>query len=91
MTEPARQREEGGPCDQRFDALTDTSFAGHHPPLQVWVLWLYCMGLNVSNEPSAHALALHGSDGQQRRAQLRDGIVKKPAVTLSKEVECAAA
>ena len=30
-TEPARQRYECHDCDTRFDDLTDTIFAGHHP------------------------------------------------------------
>ena len=47
-TEPARQRYECHDCDQRFDDLTDTIFAGHHQALKVWVLCLYFMGLNVS-------------------------------------------
>ena len=34
-TEPARQRYECHNCDTRFDALTDTIFAGHHQPLKV--------------------------------------------------------
>jgi transposase-like protein len=37
-TEPARQRYECHNCNGRFDDLTDTIFAGHHQPLQVWVL-----------------------------------------------------
>jgi hypothetical protein len=49
-------------CDTRFDDLTDTIFAGHHQPLKVWVLCLYFMGLNVSNEQIAHELALNVSD-----------------------------
>jgi transposase-like protein len=49
-TEPARQRYECHDCDTRFDDVTDTIFAGHHQPLKVWVLCLYFMGLNVSNE-----------------------------------------
>jgi transposase-like protein len=76
-TEPARQRYECHDCDQRFDDLTDTIFAGHHQPLKVWVVGLYCMGLHVSNEQMAQALALHVSAVQQRTTQLRDGIVKK--------------
>jgi transposase-like protein len=40
-TEPARQRYECHDCDQRFDDLTDTIFAGHHQPLKVWILCLY--------------------------------------------------
>jgi len=76
-TEPARQRYECHDCDQRFDDLTDTIFAGHHQPLKVWGVCLYFMGLNVSNEQIAQELALHGSDGQQMTTQLRDGLVKK--------------
>jgi|SRR5882672_5679027 len=76
-TEPARQRYECHDCDTRFDDLTDTIFAGHHQPLKVWILCLYFMGLNVSNEQMAHELALNGSDVQQMTAQLREGIVKK--------------
>ena len=64
-TEPARQRYEGHDCDQRFDALTDTIFAGRHQPLKVWVVCLYFLGLNVSNEQIAQELALHVSDVQQ--------------------------
>jgi transposase-like protein len=37
-TEPARQRYECHDCDQRFDDLTDTIFAGHHQPLKVSVV-----------------------------------------------------
>jgi transposase-like protein len=76
-TEPARQRYECHDCDRRFDDLTDTIFAGHHQPLKVWVVCLYFMGLNVSNEQIAQELALHVSDVQQMTTQLRDGIVKK--------------
>ncbi len=55
-TEPARQRYECTDCHTRFDDLTDTIFAGHHQPLKVWVLCLYFMGLNVSNEQIAQEL-----------------------------------
>ena len=74
-TEPARQRYECHDCDRRFDDLTDTIFAGHHQPLKVWVLCLYFMGLNVSNEQIAHELSLNESDVQQMTAQLRQGII----------------
>jgi len=36
-----------------FDDLTETIFAGHHQPLRVWVLALYLMGLDLSNEQIA--------------------------------------
>ncbi len=76
-TEPARQRYECHDCDKRFDDLTDTIFAGHHQPLKVWILCLYFMGLNLSNEQIAHELSVNESDAYQMTAQLRDGIVKK--------------
>ena len=55
-TEPARQRYACTACHTRFDDLTDTIFAGHHQPLKVWILCLYFMGLNLSNEQIAHEL-----------------------------------
>jgi transposase-like protein len=64
-TEPARQRYACHTCHQRFDDLTDTIFAGHHQPLKVWVLCLYFIGLNVSNERIARELELNSSDVQQ--------------------------
>jgi transposase-like protein len=76
-TELARQRYECHNCNKRFDDLTDTIFAGHHQPLKVWILCLYFMGLNLSNEQIAHELSINESDVQQMTAQLRDGIVKK--------------
>jgi transposase-like protein len=76
-TESARQRYECRDCDKRFDDLTDTILAGHHQPLKVWVLCLYFMGLNLSNEQIAHELSVNESDVQQMTAQLREGIVKK--------------
>jgi len=76
-TEPARQRYECHDCDQRFDDVTDTIFAGHHQPLKVWVLCLYFMGLNVSNEQIAHELSINERDAYQMTTALRGGVVKK--------------
>ena len=76
-TELARQRYECKDCDTRFDDLTDTIFAGHHQPLKVWILCLYFMGLNLSNEQIAHELDVDRSDVHQMTTQLRHGIVKK--------------
>jgi transposase-like protein len=76
-TEPARQRYECHDCNKRFDDLTDTIFAGHHQPLKVWVLCLYFMGLNLSNEQIAHELSINESDAYQMTTELRGGIVKK--------------
>ncbi len=76
-TEPACQRYECHDCHTRFDDLTDTIFAGHHQPLKVWVLCLYFMGLNLSNEQMAHELSLNERDAYQMTTALRGGMVKK--------------
>jgi transposase-like protein len=76
-TESARQRYECTDCHTRFDDLTDTIFAGHHQPLKVWILCLYFMGLNISNEQIAQELDVNCSDVQQMTTQLRQGVVKK--------------
>src|SRR6201997_3093132 len=75
--ELARQRYECKDCHTRFDDLTDTIFAGHHQPLKVWILCLYFMGLNLSNEHIAHELSINESDAYQMTTALRGGIVKK--------------
>jgi transposase-like protein len=76
-TEPARQRSECTDCHKRFDDLTDTIFAGPQQALKVWILCLYFMGLNLSNEQIANELDVERSDVQQMTTQLREGIVKK--------------
>jgi len=73
----ARQRYECHACHTRFDDLTDTIFAGHHQPLKVWILCLYFMGLNLSNEQIAKELDVNLSDVHQMTTALREGIVKK--------------
>ena len=88
-TQPARQRYACRGCDRRFDDLTGTVLAGHHQPLAVWILCLYLMGLNLSNEQLAKELGLNDSDVQVMTTQLRQGIIQsKPEVKLSGEVEC---
>jgi transposase-like protein len=88
-TQPERQRYECRPCGRRFDDLTGTIFAGHHQPLRVWILCLYLMGLNLSNEQIAQELDLNPDDAQRMATQLREGVVRrKPEVVLSGEVEC---
>ena len=59
--------------------LTETIFEGHHQPLKVWVLCLYLMGLNLSNQQIAAELGLNKDDVQQMTSQLRAGVVKKKA------------
>jgi transposase-like protein len=88
-TQPQRQRYRCRGCQRRFDDLTDTIFAGHHQPSRTWVLALYFMGLNLSNEQIAQELGIAPDDAQVMASQLREGIVRrKPEVTLRGEVEC---
>ncbi len=87
-TQPHRQRYQCQACQSRFDDLSHTVFAGHHQPLQTWILCLYLMGLNLSTHQIAAELDLNKDDAQQMTSQLRRGIVeKKPEVLLSGEVE----
>jgi len=71
------QRYECKKCQKRFDDLTETIFSGHHQPLKVWILCLYFMGLNLSNDQIAQELDLNRTDVQGMTIQLREGIVKK--------------
>ena len=88
-TQPERQRYQCHGCRKRFDDLSGTIFAGHHQPLRVWVLCLYFMGLNLSNEQIAKELDLDPDDAQRMTTGLREGVVlRKPEVALSGEVEC---
>jgi transposase-like protein len=88
-TQPARQRYACSACQSRFDDLTGTIFAGHHQPLRVWIVCLYFMGLNQSNEQIGQELDLNSADVQRMTSQLREGIVvRKPEVRLSGAVEC---
>jgi transposase-like protein len=72
-----RQRYQCQACGQQFDDLSGTILEGHHQPLRVWVLCLYLMGLNLSNEQIAVELDLAAGDVQAMTSQLREGIVAK--------------
>lgn len=88
-TQPERQRYQCKSCGRHFDDLTDTIFEGRHQALRVWLLCLYFMGLNLSNEQIGQELDLHKDDVHKMASQLREGIVqKKPPVQLSGHVEC---
>ena len=84
----ARQRYRCLGCQQKFDDLTGTVFAGHHQPLRVWVAGLYLMGLNLSNRQIAHELGINEDDAQHLTRQLRQGVVAAAATPeLSGTVE----
>jgi transposase-like protein len=72
-----RQRYRCQACGKQFDDLTGTIFEGHHLPLKVWILSLYFMGLNLSNEQIAAELDLSPGEVQAMTSQLRQGIVVK--------------
>jgi transposase-like protein len=88
-TQPHRQRYDCRSCSRRFDDLTGTVFAGHHRPLQTWILCLYFMGLNLSTYQIARELDLDRGDVQAMTTTLRQGIVeRRPEPALASEVEC---
>jgi transposase-like protein len=72
-----RQRYACHTCGRQFDDLTDTIFEGHHQPLHTWVLCLYFMGLNLSNEQIAAELEVDADTVQVMATQLREGVVAK--------------
>ena len=74
-TQPERRRYQCRACGRKFDDLTGTIFAGHHQPLRVWILCLYLMGLNLSNEQIGAELGLNKDDAQAMTTQLRQGII----------------
>ncbi len=77
-TQKARQRYIcQGECCGQFDDLTGTVFEGHHQPLEVWVLCLYLMGLDLSNQQIGRELGLNKDDVQAMTKQLRKGVVAK--------------
>lgn len=63
-TQPYRQRDQCQACQSRFDDLSGTILAGHHQPLQTWILCLYFMGLNLSTHQIAAELDLNKDDVQ---------------------------
>jgi transposase-like protein len=88
-TQPERRRYLCKDCGRKFDDLTGTIFAGRHQPLRTWILCLYLMGLNLSNQQIAQELDLNKDDVQRMTKALRAGIVeRKPSPTLAGDVEC---
>ena len=83
--QPFRQRYECQTCKHQFDVLSGTVFEGHHQPLRTWILCLYLMGLNLSNEQIAHELDLASGEAQSMTTQLREGVVDKKSPLNWKE------
>lgn len=76
-----RQRYRCQACGKQFDDLTGTIFEGHHLPLKTWILCLYFMGLNLSNEQIAAELDLSVGKVQAMTSQLREGILVKKSLS----------
>ncbi|WP_206196735.1 transposase [Zooshikella ganghwensis] len=84
----ARKRYRCLACHREFDDLTLTIFSGHHQPLKVWILCLYFMGLNLSNQQIAQELDINKDDVQKMTSQLRESIFARlPVPQLSGAVE----
>jgi transposase-like protein len=76
-----RQRYECQGCGRQFDDLSETIFEGHHQALRVWVLCLYFMGLNLSNQQIAAELDVDKDVVQDMPTQLRAGIALKKSLS----------
>ena len=69
-TQPHRQRYQYKSCSFHSDDSSDTINACHHQPLRVWILCLYFMGLNLSNEQIAQELDLNHRGISQEKLPL---------------------
>lgn len=79
--EKHRQRYSCKSCEKQFDDLTNTVLAGHHQPVKVWVLCLYFMGLNLSNQQIGAELDLNKDDVQSMTTYLREGVAAKKSLS----------
>lgn len=84
-----RQRYQCRKCKKHFDDLSQTPFAGHHQPLKVWLLCLYFMGLDLSNQQIGQELDLNKDDVQAMTTFLRQMVYdRRNPFPLTGEVEC---
>ena len=87
-TNKYRQRYECRSCQVRFDDLTGIVFASHHQPVNVWIIFLYFLGLNLLTNQIAKELLLNKDDAQYMAEILRSKVVEnKPSLVLDEEVE----
>lgn len=86
--QPSRQRYRCHSCEQQFDDLTGTPLAGHHQPVKVWIMCLYFMGLNLSNQQIAQELELNQADAHEMTTFLRQALhTQRQPPVLEGEVE----
>jgi transposase-like protein len=76
-----RKRYECRGCGRAFDDLSGTILKGHHQPLRVWVLCLYFVGLNLSNQQIAAEFDVNQDVMQAMTAQLREGIAVEKSLS----------
>jgi len=75
-----KQRYQCKSCLKNFDDLTGTIFSGSNLTFKIWVITLYLMGLNLSNQQIAKELEISIPSAQRITTVLREGIVKKSLV-----------
>ena len=75
-----RQKYECKNCQRGFDDLTSTIFSGSNKSLKVWIICLYLMGLNLSNNQISKELDISYPTAQRMTKVLRQGIIKKSLI-----------
>lgn len=76
----SRQKYECKNCQRGFDDLTGTIFSGSNKSLKVWIVCLYLMGLNLSNNQISKELDISYPTALRMTRILREGIVKKSLI-----------
>ncbi len=84
-THPHRQNYKCRSCAKNFDDLSKTVFSGSKKSLKTWILCLYLMGLNLSNQQISKELDMSPKTAQSMTHKLRTNIVKKSLIYNLKE------
>ena len=75
-------------CGKKFDDLTGTPFAKHNLSAPLMIVFLYFLGLNLSNNQIAKELNLKQSTAQNIATTLREKVVEnKPKVKIEDKAE----
>ena len=75
-------------CQKKFDDLTGTPFAKHNLSTPLMLIFLYFLGLNLSNNQIAKELNLSQSTAQDIATTLRKSILEnKPKAKIKNEAE----
>ncbi|MEA1954357.1 MAG: hypothetical protein U9O24_08205 [Campylobacterota bacterium] len=75
-------------CKKKFDDLTGTAFAKHNLSAPIMVIFLYFLGLNLSNSQIAQELNLKQGTAQNIATTLRGKILEnKPKVKIKGKSE----